>query len=299
MRRKRIIAAILSGILLAGVLSERVKTFQLVAGETAEFYVQTAAVDKEGTMTVSVYLENISNMGGISAQLTYDPAKVTYVESGIGKAFENGYGETYCNEDTAVIKCVSVYAEPLNKGGELMYAVFKSNGLESYQPEFQVLDLLDSSEEIRPISYIIRYQQADGTWTDVQDTSGQKADDNIIEETRQIYGWTADKAVMLQELDGEQDLDMDPDTAQVMQSEEEQITEKAAGEEESATEELQTRDEIQEVAIKGMTEAASEEKDDTQQGAVIVTIIVLIAAILCLVFLKIRMKNRKRRRKKF
>lgn len=158
------------------------------AEETAVFHVQASEVKEDGTIRVSVYLTDTENLGGIDAELIYDPGKVTYVSSGLGRSFTSGFGETNCDEATSTIKCVTVYQDAKAAHGELMYAVFKLNGIESYQPEFRVVDMLDATVELNPVPYTITYQQADGNWTDTRDTSEKAADGSAIAQALEAYG---------------------------------------------------------------------------------------------------------------
>ena len=158
------------------------------AEETAVFHVQASEVKEDGTIRVSVYLTDTENLGSIDAELVYDPEKVTYVSSGLGRSFTNGFGETNCDESTSTIKCVTVYQDAKVAHGELMYAVFKLNGIESYQPEFRVVDMLDATVELNPVPYMITYQQADGNWTDSRDTSEKAADGSVIAQALEAYG---------------------------------------------------------------------------------------------------------------
>ncbi len=163
------------------------------AEESAVFHVQASEKQADGTIRVSVYLTDTANLGGVEAELVFDPDKVTYVDSGLGESFKEGYGETNCNAGSNTIKCVTVYPESKTAHGELMYATFQLNGIESYQPEFRVVNMLDSSEEINPIPYTITYQQADGSWTDVQDTSGTVAEESVIAQAKESYGAPEDQ----------------------------------------------------------------------------------------------------------
>lgn len=158
------------------------------AQETAVFHVQASEVKEDGTIRVSVYLTDTENLGGIDAELVYDPGKVTYVSSGLGRSFTNGFGETNCDEATSTIKCVTVYQDAKAAHGELMYAVFKLNGIESYQPEFRVVDMLDATTELNPVPYTITYQQADGNWTETRDISEKAADGSVIAQALEAYG---------------------------------------------------------------------------------------------------------------
>lgn len=158
------------------------------AEEAAVFHVQASEVRQDGTIRVSVYMTDTVELGGIDAELVYDPVKVTYVSSGRGRSFAGGFGETNCDEASSIVKCVTVYPDAKTAHGELMYAVFKLNGIESYQPEFRVIDLLDASVEIKPIPYTITYQQTDGSWTDTRDGSEKAADENVIAQALEAYG---------------------------------------------------------------------------------------------------------------
>lgn len=165
------------------------------AEETAVFHVQASEVKEDGTIRVSVYLTDTENLGGIDAELVYDPEKVTYVSSGLGRSFTSGFGETNCDEATSTIKCVTVYQDAKAAHGELMYAVFQLNGIESYQPEFRVVDMLDATVELNPVPYTITYQQADGNWTDTRDTSEKAADESVIAQVLEAYGALEDMEV--------------------------------------------------------------------------------------------------------
>lgn len=160
---------------------------------TADFRVQASEVQEDGTIRVSVYLVKISNMGGIEAQLTYEPEKLTYVSSGLGQGFLDGYGTTHYDAETSTIQCVAVFTDAKNVQGEILHAVFRPNNVESYQPEFKIVNLVDSSVELNSIPYTISYQQADGTWTDTQDKSEKKADSAVIQQAREQYASEADK----------------------------------------------------------------------------------------------------------
>lgn len=151
---------------------------QAKAEETAAFKVQASEVQSDGTIKVSVYLAEISDMGGIEAELVCEPDKLTYVSSGLGIGFLDGYGTTHYDAETSSIKCVAIFKNAKNTQGEIMHAVFRPNNVESWQPEFRIVNLVDSSVELNSIPYTISYQQAAGNWTDSQDKSGQKADSN-------------------------------------------------------------------------------------------------------------------------
>ncbi len=179
-------------VVMAFVFSMAIFSIQARAKENAVFHVQSAEVKEDGTISVSVYLTDTADVGGIDAELVYDASKVTYVGSGLGNSFLDGYGETTHLPDSSTVKCVLIYPEAKKAHGELMYAAFQLNGAESYQPEFRVVDFLDGSDEIQPIPYSITYQQADGNWTDTQDVSGKKAEEEITAEARMAYGAEGD-----------------------------------------------------------------------------------------------------------
>lgn len=162
------------------------------AEETAIFKVQASEVLEDGTIRVSVYLNEISNLGGIDAELVYEPDMLTYISSGLGKGFLDGYGTTHYDADTSTIKCIAIFQKAKSTQGEIMHAVFQLNNVESYQPEFRVVNLIDSSVELNSIPYIISYQQEDGSWADIQDKSNQRADDSVIQEAKNLYASEAD-----------------------------------------------------------------------------------------------------------
>ena len=113
------------------------------AEEKAEFHVQTAEEMEDGTIRVSVYLNGISDLGGVEAELHYDPEKVSYVSSGIGNSFTDGIGVTNHVESESIIKCVLAFTSSKNAAGEMMYAIFKPNNIASYQPELVIKDIVD------------------------------------------------------------------------------------------------------------------------------------------------------------
>ncbi len=157
------------------------------AEEKAEFHVQTAEEMEDGTIRVSVYLNGISDLGGVEAELHYDPEKVSYVSSGIGNSFTDGIGVTNHVESESIIKCVLAFTSSKNAAGEMMYVIFKPNNIASYQPELVIKDIVDSSAEIISIPYTIQYQQSDGTWSNLEDGSEQKAKQTVIEEARREF----------------------------------------------------------------------------------------------------------------
>lgn len=183
---KRFLEKILFGVLIC-VVEITGSAFRAQAEEKAAFYVQTAEMQTDGTIRIAVYLTNASNLGGVDAEFVYDPEKVTYVNSGLGQNFSDGYGETNCVEDESIVKCVAVFSEAKNAQGELMYAIFKLNDVESYQPEFRVVDVLDASVDMKLIPYTITYQQYDGNWADTVDTSEKLAEESVVSQAKKEY----------------------------------------------------------------------------------------------------------------
>lgn len=183
MRKIRIIFCVIIGFLAAAVFS-----FHAKAADNAVFHVQTADVQEDGTIVVTVYMTDTEDLGGVDAELIYDPAQAAYVSSELGEGFTDGIGETNHLAERAAVKCVVIYPEAKTAHGELMRAVFKLNGAASYQPQFQIVDLVDGSLDIVPIPYTVIYQQADGSWTDTPDVSGVAADKAVIAEAKKLYG---------------------------------------------------------------------------------------------------------------
>lgn len=159
----------------------------------AIFHVQTAEGKEDGIIRVAVYLTEVDDLGGVEAEFIYDASKVTYIGSGLGASFAGGIGETNHLPDTQTVRGLVIFPEAKATHGELMYAFFKLNAIESYQPQLKVVDLVDSSDEIKPIPYSITYQQADGSWTETQDTSGKKASEEVIAEARETFGAEEDQ----------------------------------------------------------------------------------------------------------
>ena len=81
-------------VIMAFVFSMAIFSIQARAKENAVFHVQSAEVKEDGTISVSVYLTDTADVGGIDAELVYDASKVIYVGSGLGNSFLDGYGET-------------------------------------------------------------------------------------------------------------------------------------------------------------------------------------------------------------
>lgn len=189
-QRKKVMVFILSllCILYIGMISIHVD-----AEANAVFHVQASEEKEDDKIRVAVYLTDVENLGGVEAQFLYDPSKVTYITSGLGTSFSDGYGDTHCDEATSTVKCVAVYPEAKSAHGELMYVIFQLNGVNSYQPEFQVINLLDASTEIQAIPYSITYQQADGSWQDTRDVSENTANTGVIADARALYGAEEDQ----------------------------------------------------------------------------------------------------------
>lgn len=183
MRKIRIKFCVLIGFVAALIFSFHVK-----AADNAIFHVQTADVQEDGTIIVTVYMTDTENLGGVDAEIIYDPAQVTYISSEIGEGFTDGIGETNHLAERSAVKCLVIYPEAKTAHGELMRAVFKLNGAASYQPQFQIVELVDGSLDIAPLPYTITYQQADGNWTDTPDVSGIAADSAVIQEAQKLYG---------------------------------------------------------------------------------------------------------------
>lgn len=149
------------------------------AEDNAAFQVKAGVTGADNTIRISVWLTGVDNLGGVEVLMSYNPDKVTFVESNLGGDFLDGYGETNCIEEESVVKCVSVYPERKKADGELFYSVFRLKEGESYQPEIIVNELFDSSVDIHAIPYEITYQMADGEWSNVPDTSNEVASQEI------------------------------------------------------------------------------------------------------------------------
>lgn len=87
-----------------------------------------------------------------------------------------------------------LYPDGVSGDGIMMTVDFKLLGTDkSYQPELKINSLIDSSNEMNEIPYSIKYQQADGNWSDNTDQSGNIADKKIIADTLKEYGSKEDK----------------------------------------------------------------------------------------------------------
>lgn len=178
----------LCAVLLTAVLFFQSGSLQINAASDAAFYVQTAAPSEDGTIEVTVYLDGARHLGGADVELLYDTQKVTFVSSSLGSSFSGGYSDINYDAQKGEIHYVMLYPNGLDADGILMNVTFQLKGKESYQPELKVNDLIDNSMEMNDISYTISYQQADGTWSEQQDTSGVMADENIPQETLEEFG---------------------------------------------------------------------------------------------------------------
>ncbi len=163
------------------------------ADESAAFYVQTAAALSDGMIRVSVYLKDADNLAGIDAELFFDQTKVSFEGSSLGDSYSSSYSDIYCDNEKSSIHYVMLYPNGNTEDGIVFTADFKLIGSDkSYQPELKVNSLIDNSEDMKEISYSIKYQQSDGKWSDNTDQSGNLADKTIIEDTLKQYGSKTD-----------------------------------------------------------------------------------------------------------
>lgn len=161
------------------------------ADESAAFYVQTAVALSDGMIRVSVYMKDTDNLAGVDAELFFDSAKVSFEGSSLGKAFSSSYADINYDKDNSKVHYVMLYPDGVSGDGIMMTVDFKLLGTDkSYQPELKINSLIDSSNEI---PYSIKYQQADGNWSDNTDQSGNIADKKIIADTLKEYGSKEDK----------------------------------------------------------------------------------------------------------
>lgn len=161
------------------------------ADESAAIYVQTAAALSDGMIRVSVYMKDTDNLAGVDAELFFDPKKVSFEGSSLGKAFSSSYADINYDKDNSKVHYVMLYPDGVSGDGIMMTVDFKLLGTDkSYQPELKINSLIDSSNEI---PYSIKYQQADGNWSDNTDQSGNIADKKIIADTLKEYGSKEDK----------------------------------------------------------------------------------------------------------
>ena len=164
------------------------------ADESAAFYVQTAAALSDGMIRVSVYMKDTDNLAGVDAELFFDSAKVSFEGSSLGKAFSSSYADINYDKDNSKVHYVMLYPDGVSGDGIMMTVDFKLLGTDkSYQPELKINSLIDSSNEMNEIPYSIKYQQADGNWSDNTDQSGNIADKKIIADTLKEYGSKEDK----------------------------------------------------------------------------------------------------------
>lgn len=164
------------------------------ADESAAFYVQTAAALSDGMIRVSVYLKDADNLAGIDAELFFDSTKVSFEGSSLGKAFSSSYADINYDKDNSKVHYVMLYPDGVSGDGIMMTVDFKLLGTDkSYQPELKINSLIDSSNKMNEIPYSIKYQQADGNWSDDTDQTGNIAYKNIIADTLKEYGSKEDK----------------------------------------------------------------------------------------------------------
>lgn len=163
------------------------------ASDNATFYVQTAQVLSDGTIQVSIYLDGVSSLGGIDAELFFDSEKVTFISSSIGNSLNSSMADINYDAENSKIHYVILYPTVTKAHGIIINAVFQLKEGQSYQPQLQINDLIDNSDDLNDIPYNIKYQQSDGKWEDSADESGTLAKDEIIENTLDEYGAPEDK----------------------------------------------------------------------------------------------------------
>lgn len=163
------------------------------ASDSATFYVQTAQALSDGTIQVSIYLDGVSSLGGIDAELFFDSEKVTFISSSIGNSLNSSMADINYDAENSKIHYVILYPTVTKAHGIIINAVFQLKEGQSYQPKLQINDLIDNSDDLNDIPYNIKYQQSDGKWEDSADESGTLAKDEIIENTLDEYGAPEDK----------------------------------------------------------------------------------------------------------
>lgn len=163
------------------------------ASDNATFYVQTAQALSDGTIQVSIYLDGVSSLGGIDAELFFDSEKVTFISSSIGNSLNSSMADINYDAENSKIHYVILYPTVTKAHGIIINAVFQLKEGKSYQPKLQINDLIDNSDDLNDIPYNIKYQQSDGKWEDSADESGILAKEKIIENTLDEYGAPEDK----------------------------------------------------------------------------------------------------------
>lgn len=178
---------------ICAVVFLQITTAQVKADDKAMFYVQTATELSDDMIRVSVYLDGAEDVAAIDAQIEYDPQKVSFESSSLGESFNSSFSDINYDEKNSSIHYVLLYTEPVKAHGIVMNIDFRLNGSDkSYQPKFQVNDLIDGSDEMKNISYEINYQQSDGKWQNQPDESSKIADKSIVDSTLQKYGSDTD-----------------------------------------------------------------------------------------------------------
>lgn len=163
------------------------------ASDSATFYVQTAQALSDGTIQVSIYLDGVSSLGGIDAELFFDSEKVTFISSSIGNSLNSSMADINYDAENSKVHYVILYPTVTKAHGIIINAVFQLKEGQSYQPQLKINDLIDNSDDLNDIPYNIKYQQSDGKWEDSADESGTLAKDEILENTLDEYGAPEDK----------------------------------------------------------------------------------------------------------
>lgn len=163
------------------------------ASDNATFYVQTAQALSDGTIQVSIYLDGVSSLGGIDAELFFDSEKVTFISSSIGNSLNSSMADINYDAENSKVHYVILYPTVTKAHGIIINAVFQLKEGQSYQPKLQINDLIDNSDDLNDIPYNIKYQQSDGKWENSADESGTLAKDEIIENTLDEHGAPEDK----------------------------------------------------------------------------------------------------------
>ena len=111
----------------------------------------------------------------------------------MGTSLKTELADVYHNEENSSVKYVALYREAQNPHGALMQVIFQLKEGDSYQPQLNVVGLVDDSDEVKDIPFSVSYQQADGSWAEEQDTTGVRAEKSVVAEALENYGSKEDQ----------------------------------------------------------------------------------------------------------
>ncbi|MDD3363019.1 MAG: cohesin domain-containing protein [Hespellia sp.] len=183
-------------VLMIGTIMWNGNTISTQAAGDVAFSVDSVKGKQGSSKTVAVNISNNSEVAGIDCILSYDSSLMEYVDSSKGNTLKkSGFCDINSDGAAATVHLVYGALSGMSKEGKVMTVEFKllQDINDAYTPQLTVNDLIDASDEMNDLSYVITTNPADtqsGT-EEATTTDGTAATADTAQDGTQAAGGAA------------------------------------------------------------------------------------------------------------